>query len=600
MGLVSCPAACLSGADVLVRARPPGRALALFVSLLLTACLGGAQTFFPLTDVHAGLRGVGRTVFQGERIDEFQVEILGVLENLAPRQTIILARLSGGPLAETGVLQGMSGSPVYIDGKLLGAVALGFPFSKEPIAGIQPIESMVSDAMLSARGKQAALPQRLSAPPGELSNLPIPLSFSGFSAATSAVYSPGFSSIGFRLQQGAARPVGNSQGRADEIVAGSMISVGLITGDMNMTADGTVTYVDGKRIYAFGHRFLDAGPVELPFAHSEVIASIPTLNTSFKLSAPHAWVGTILSDRGTAVAGEIGRSPHTVPLTITVNSSTTGNHVYRMQVANDRLLTPLLSQTALFSSIDATERSIGAGTLRIEGRAEFEGGLPALALRDVYVSDNALAQQAAANAVVPLGFVVGGGFANLRLKNLAFTVSQLDTKRQLRMTQAWASAHEAHPGDTVTITALLQGENGYETAQSAAYKIPIGAPNGLLNFTIGDAAGQNFADFAGVAQSSLQTPERLIEAINAYRSSEGIYVRVWRQQPAFSVAGAMPGGEMPDPPPSVMLILADPSSSAYANTTNAAARGSEVGSLTMKLPGYAVSGAKTVQLEIKD
>jgi hypothetical protein len=337
----------------------------------------------------------------------------------------------------------------------------------------------------------------------------------------------------------------------------------------------------------------------MPFAHSEVIASIPTLNASFKLSVPHEFIGTILSDRTTAVAGEIGRSAHTIPLTITVNSTTTGNHVYRMQMVNDRLLTPLLSQTALFSTLDATERSIGAGTLRIEGRAEFEG-LPALIMRDVYVSDNALAQQAASNAVVPLGFVVGGGFADLRLKSLTFTVSQLDTKRQLRLAQAWASAHEAHPGDTVTITALLQGDNGFETTKSEVYHIPVGAQIGPLNFTIGDATLQNFADFAGVTQSTLQTPQRLIEAINAYRSSEGLYVRVWRAQPSFSVAGTMPGGEMPDPPPSALLILADPSSSAYANTSNAATRGSEVGFLTMKLPGYAVSGAKTVQVDIQD
>ncbi len=264
-----------------------------------------------------------------------------------------------------------------------------------------------------------------------------------------------------------------------------------------------MTYVDGKRIYAFGHRFLDAGPVEMPFAHSEVIATIPTLNSSFKLSAAHGWIGTILSDRNTAVAGEVGRLAHTVPLTITVDSSETGTHPYHMQVVNDRLLTPLLSQSALLATIDATERSIGAGTLRIEGKAEFEGGLPALIMRDVYVSDNALAAQAAASLIVPLGYVVGGGFNHLRLKTLSFHVSQLDTKRQLRLNQAWASAHEARPGETVTLTVQMEGENGYETAQSVKYQIPVGAPNGALNFTIGDATLQNFTEFAGMAQSSL-------------------------------------------------------------------------------------------------
>ncbi len=561
--------------------------------LVWLATVGYAQNFFPVKDVRVGMHGIGRTVFQGERIEEFQVEVLGVLENLAPHQTIVLARLSGGPLAETGVLQGMSGSPVYIDGKLLGAVALGFPFSKEPIAGIQPIDSMIADATF------ASPVNRASNPAGPLANLPVPVSFSGFSATALNAYATRFSDLGFHLQPGLVQGSAPSAS-TNEILAGSMISVGLITGDMNMTADGTVTYVDGKKIYAFGHRFLDAGAVEMPFAHAEVIVSIPTLNSSFKLSAAHQWVGAILSDRTTAVAGEIGRSAHTVPLTITVNSASTGTHAYHMQVVNDRLLTPFLSQTAIFSTLDATERSMGAGTLRIEGRAEFEGGLPALVMRDVYVSDTALAQQASASAVVPLGFVVGGGFANLRLKSLAFTISELDTKRQLRLGQAWASAHEARPGDTLTLSTQLEGENGYETTQSVRYKIPIGAPNGVLNFTIGDATQQNFAEFAGLAQSSLQNAERLIEAINLYHSSEGLYIRVWRPQPAFLVKGTGPENEMPDPPPSAMLILADPSSSASGSATNAATRGSEAGQLTISVPGYAVTGAKTLQVEIKD
>jgi hypothetical protein len=270
-----------------------------------------------------------------------------------------------------------------------------------------------------------------------------------------------------------------------------------------------------------------------------------------------------------------------------------------MKVVNDRLLTPFLAQSALLSTLDATERTIGAGTLRVEGRAEFEDGLPALLLRDVYVSDNALAAQAAANMMVPLGYVVGGGFNNLRLKNLTFTISQLDTKRQLHLSQAWISAHEARPGDTLTLTVLLEGENGYETAQSIKYQIPIGALNGVLNFTIGDALVQNFSEFAGMSQSSLESPGRLIEAINQYHSSEGLYVRVWRPQPAFSVKGPGPGNEMPDPPPSAMLILADPSASTSTSATNVATRGSEVGELTISVPGYSVSGAKTLQVEIR-
>ena len=592
------------------------RAVLPIVLLLLTR-LAGAQNFFPLQDVRPGLRGVGRTVFQGDRIEEFQVEILGVLQNLGPKQTIILARLSGGPLAETGVLQGMSGSPVYIDGKLLGAIALGFPFSKQPIAGIQPIQAMLADATFSAPAPAIAgrLPAALERSDrhnliasGKIAELPTPLSLTGFSAATLAAFTPGLRNLGFQPQEGVSAGPANSPqsstilrpGVGPALQPGSMISVGLITGDMNMTADGTVTYIDGKRIYAFGHRFLDVGSIEFPFARSEVIASIPTLNSSFKLSVPREWMGTIVSDRNTAVAGEIGRPSHTVPLTISVRSGTAAARDYHLQVVNDRLLTPFLTQTALFSTIDATERTVGAGTMRLKGEVEFDGALPPLRIHDMFVSDSALAQQVSADAVVTLGFVLSGGFANLHLKSMSFMLDQVDSKRQLHLAQAWTSAHEVHPGDSLQISALLEGENGLEITRTASYQVPPGAPNGPLNFTVSDANTLNFPDFAGVRASSVRAPERLIEMINSYRASDALYVRVWRQEPSFNVAGQLPGGELPDPPPSVMLILADPSASANSNAALTLTRGAEAARLVIPVDDYVVTGAKTIQVDVKD
>jgi len=601
------------------------------VPLLLSICFADAQEFFPLKDVHAGLHGIGRTVFQGNRVEEFQVEILGVLKNLGPKQTIVIARLSGGPLAQTGVLQGMSGSPVYIDGKLLGAIALGFAFSKEPIAGIQPIEAMLanatftaptaspgplaslfnvsppghSPAAVSGQSRKLTTSPTVTSPFGNLSDIPIPLALSGFTSNTLNAFSSNMRNLGFQPQEGVAVAAQSSRtasgaAQTKTLVPGAMISVGLVTGDMSMTADGTVTYVNGNRIYAFGHRFLDAGSIEFPFAHSEVIASIPTLNSSFKLSAPGEWAGTIVSDRATAVAGEIGRPSHTIPLSIAVHSATTGDHDYRLQVVNDRLLTPLLTQAALFSTIDSTEKSIGAATLRLQGRAEFDGNLPPLIIQDMFVSDSALAQQVSADAVAALSFVLGGGFNGLHLKSMSFTVDQVDSKRQLRLAQAWASAHDVHPGDSVQISTLLQGENGVEVTRSATYHVPIGAPTGSLNFTISDAATLNFPDFASLSQSALQNPRRLIEAIGSYRKSDALYVRVWRQEPAFNVRGPLPGAELTDPPPSVMLVLADPSASSWGTATSTLTRGSQVEQLVVPTSGYVVTGAKTIQIEVKD
>jgi len=576
--------------------------------------LASSQKFFPLKDVHPGLHGVGKTVFQGDQIEEFQVQILGVLENFGPKQPIILARLSGGPLAETGILQGMSGSPVYIDGKLLGAVALGFPFSKEPICGIQPIEAMISGATLgplSARSGSSLDSRIQMVSSGSFSNLGdilTPLSLNGFTSKTMTTYDSAMRRMGFVSQPLSSQTlVANSAQKSPNGVnlqpgslqPGSMISVGLVTGDWNMTADGTVTYIDGNHIYAFGHRLLGLGPTEIPLAFSDVIACIPSTNSSFKLSAPRQWIGTILSDHSTAIAGELGRAAHTIPIEIAVQSGSTGAHSYHVQVVNDRLLTPFLTQAVLFSTLDATERAIGTGTLRLQGEVHFEGNLPPLLLHDLFVSDSGLTQQAAADAVVTLAFVLGGGFQDLHVKNISFRLDQLDSKKQLRLAQAWTSAHDVRAGETVEITAVLQSENGVEVVKEIPYRVPTGAPLGLLNLTLSDGNTLNFPEFAGIAQTQFKTAASLIDAVNHYRNSESLYVRVWRQQTGFNVAGAGPRSELSDPPPSVALVLADTSASASSGATPNT-RGSDVAQLSVELNGYVVTGAKTIQIEVKD
>ncbi len=576
---------------------------------LFSIALARGQEFFPLKDVHAGLHGIGKTVFQGDQIEEFQVEILGVLENFGPKQPIVLARLSGGPLAETGILQGMSGSPVYIGGKLLGAVALGFPFSKEPICGIQPIEGMLSGATTgplpgqSGFGFNSAVQQVSSGSLSNLADIRTPLSVSGFTAKTVTTFDDTMRRLGLISQPLSANTSvaanGQKSPKAMNLQPGSMISVGLVTGDWNMTADGTVTYIDGKHIYAFGHRLLGLGPTEIPLAYSNVIACIPSTNSSFKLSSPQQWIGTIFSDHATAIAGELGRTARTIPVQIDVQSASTGNHDYHVQIVNDRLLTPFLTQAVLFSTLDATERAIGTGTLKLQGEVHFEGNLPPLALHDVFVSDSGLTQQAAADAVVTLAFVLGGGFHDLRVKDISFRLDELDSKKQLRLAQVWTSAHDVKAGETVDITAVLQAENGVEVVKTIPYKVPAGAPLGALNLTLSDGNTLNFPEFAGIAQTQFKTAASLIEAVNRYRSSGSLYVRVWRQQAGFNVAGAMPGGELSDPPPSIALVLADTSSTASSGAT-ANTRGSDVAQLSTELKGYVVTGAKTIQIEVKE
>jgi hypothetical protein len=603
-----------------MRLRCPLKVLSsvLRISALVVAgavIIPAAQNFFSLKDVRPGLHGVGRTVFEGNRIEEFQVEILGVIENVGPKQAIILAKLSGGPLDQTGVLQGMSGSPVYVGGKLIGAIALGFPFSKQPIAGIQPIEQMIADADFSSHsgdaletshsavswGKPATIPKASSIdlPIGNLTEILTPVALSGFTPGTLQAFSSEFRRLGLQPQQGVSAGSPKSQQYSGTVVPGSMISVELVAGDLSISADGTVTYVDGKRVYAFGHRFLEGGSTELPFARADVVTLLPALNTSFKISTAKQWVGTIISDRNTSIAGEIGREAQMLPVTITVRSRAMGTHDYHMQVVNDRLLTPFLTQTAIFSAIDATERTLGAGTLRLRGTVQFQDGMPPLLIRDIFVSDSGLAQQVSADAVVSLAFTLSAGFTNLRVKNISYELEPVETKRQLQISQVWASRREVRPGDAVSVTALLVGEDGREFTRAATYQVPVGAPIGQLNLTVTDANGLNFPDFAGMSPVSSHTPQQLVTLLNRFRSSDSAYVRVWRQEPSFSV-GPLPGGELTDPPPSVMLILANPSTSLSSSGSPVVTRGSDIAEFSLPVAGYVVSGTKTVQVEVKE
>jgi hypothetical protein len=513
----------------------------------------------------------------------------------------------------------MSGSPVYIDGKLLGAVALGFPFSKEPIAGIQPIQAMTSEARFTPpassrrsspwRSTRTAVhfplslslaASNITAPSSDLTGILTPLAFSGFTPGTLRAFASQFERLGFSLQQGVSGMNPTSQRDSGAIVPGSMISVELLSGDMTISAEGTVTYVDGKRIYAFGHQFLNEGSTDLPFARADVVALLPTLSSSFKIAVPGQWAGTIVSDRSTAIAGEIGLHSHTVPVTISIHSPASGTHDYHMHAVDDPFLTPFILQAALFATMDATERTIGAGTLRLEERVDFDNNLPPLVVRDVFVSDTGLAQQAAANAVVPLNFVLGSGFSNLHMKDISFTIEPREAKRELRIAQVWASRQNVRPGEPVQITALLEGDDGVQFTRTATYRVPIGAPLGPLYFTVSDANVLNFSEFAGISPSSAHSPEQLIQIVNRLRGSGAAYVRVWRQEPSFSVAGTLPGRELSDPPPSVALILADPAASAASSAPLALSRGSSLAEFTLPLDNYAVTGAQTIQVDITE
>jgi hypothetical protein len=561
-----------------------------------------ATAFFPIRDIKPGLHGVGRTVFSGDKVEEFQVEILGVLENIGPKQNLILAKLSGGPLEHTGVMQGMSGSPVYIDGKLVGAVAMAFPFSKDPIAGIRPIEEMLRvnqpGGATAPRQQVAGMANFLPKPEStevmaggsRMIDIATPLSFGGFTDSAIAHFSSELKALGLEPRQGTSLGgrVQDRMGDPARVKPGSMISVELMNGDMSVGADGTVTYIDGAKVYAFGHHFMSVGATGLPFARSEVLTLLPNLNSSFKISTPKELMGVISQDRSTAVSGTLGTRAAMMPVEITVSRNSKALEHYHVQMVNDRFLGPFLLQMAVFSVVDATERTVGAESLSIKGFIQLEGRSEPVRLGDVYAADTGTAALASLSTAIPLAYLMQGGFDGLRVKNVSLQIDASDGKKALQIDQVLASRHEVRPGDTVEIETLMTGENGVETTRSVRYKVPIGTNPGVLYFTVADSAQTNIMELRQAVSAVARSPQQLIDVANRLRTNTKAYVRVWRNEAVYSAGGE----DFPTAPPSAALLL-----SGGMPTVN---RNAKIAEMEIDGGGMAVSGAKTVQVEVKE
>lgn len=574
------------------------------ILMLMAGVMCGQTRVMPLGEVKAGMVATGRTVFAGDKVEEFKAEILGVLENVGPKQSIILARLSGGPLDRTGVLQGMSGSPVYYEGRLMGAVAMSFPFSKEPIAGIRPMEEMLLAASTPATPPRAERPGNpfdlaallpraveVAVGPARMTEIATPFWMTGFTRGAFEHFAPMLRAAGLEPVQGlsAGQSAGAGQVGVKAPEPGSMISVQLISGDLAAGADGTVTHVDGKTVYAFGHRFLSTGDSEMPFARAEVMTLLASQNVSFKISAVKETLGVITQDRSAAIAGVLGAKAVLTPVTIRLRSRTgvEREHTYRMNVVRDRLLTPLLLQMAVFSAIDATERTAGVATLDVKARIDLGNGQAPIPFQNVYTAELAAPQMAAGAVAAPVMALMQSGFERLEVSGIHLDIEVTNDKRQLQIENFWASKREARPGETVQLTALFTGDNGREMTRTINYTIPVGAQLGPLYFTVADGAQANLAEYRHFIGAPPKTEPQLLEFLRGLRPNTKAYVRVWRSAPSWLVQGET----LPAPPPSLTLLL---------GRTQTQSPGAKVDELEMAAGGYMMTGARTIAIEVKE
>jgi hypothetical protein len=563
-------------------------AAALLVALsALTARAALGAEVLPLADVRPGMQGVGRTVFEGARVDEFGVRILGVLENaVGPRQSLILARLEGGPLAETGVIAGMSGSPVFVDGRIVGAVAYAFPFGKQPIAGITPIGDMIeaagsaaprassarlrspadggSAAPLDRASVAAALRRPLrSVLPGALrgeampagvagatlSPLALPLVFSGFEPDTFEWARGVFSSMGFAPVMGGGGTA--APGPVPDLAPGAAVGVSLVEGDLDLSVTGTITHIEKGRVYAFGHPFYNLGPTRFPLRKAWIYSIFPSLQVSWKIAAALDAVGTIDQDRTTTVSGRLGEPPRMIPVEVRLRSARAAERTFRFRLVDDELFTPILGYVSLLSVLQGHERAIGAATLRIDARLALAGGRE-LTLSDV-VADDHPAQRAAAALGGPLALLVGNDFEKVAIEGLSVSVDAKETLEAATLVRAWVDRPlPLRPGTVAPVKVQLRTHRGQTAIETLHLEVPASAPAGSYTLLVADAATMDAVEQREARQGlAVRDVDHLLRMLNRLRAGNRIYARLTRPG-----GGAVVGGEyLPSLPGSVLTVL---------------------------------------------
>lgn len=542
---------------------------------------------FPLSEIKEGMRGTAKTVFHGTASEDFNVEILGVMPNwIGPKQDMIVGRLSGANAERTFVFAGMSGSPVYIGGRLVGAISYSFPFAKEPICGITPIEQMISTVVTSVSAKtfsksprtfsyaellsnnwrpnypETLVPQnsyasgfssdsRLMAVAGETFRpIATPIAISGLSQRTIDMFAADFARVG--IMPVAASGAGSAvlpMKKADDTTlrGGDSVVVHLSTGDIQIAAAGTVTLRDGDKIYAFGHPFFSLGSTNLPMSESHVVTVVPNANNSFKLAVPDSPVGAMTQDRATGIYGKLGEQPRMIPVRVRLTTSRGQKTEMNFASAVDDTLTPLIVNAGVANALGAHERGLGETTIDLTAEIKIRGE-HSINIRRRFAGLQASAYAAAA-PVVPLAALLRTGFDGLDVTGITLDMTASDGSKTGALDHVSIDRNQVRAGETVEVSAFARTESGNIIVQKIPVTVPKDAAPGAITITVGDgnAVQQNSA----LTQFVPKTAAELISTINRLKRPDRLYAILSRTS-----SGAIIGAsEMPNLPPSVLATL---------------------------------------------
>lgn len=538
-----------------------------------------AVPIFPLSQLKPGMKAVGYTVFQGDKVEEFTVEILGLLKNQwGPGQDVIVARVDTGRPTITGVAGGMSGSPIYIDGKLLGALSLRFgPFPNEPLAGITPAGLMLEikemDQARTTPGdtgvKRVPLPPEYRSGVGSsptstqpfLMPIETPLVFTGIQPGALEPFLGAFRELGVMpVAGGAGSTVADPRSLTDPAVLkkallpGSSVSGLLLTGDLSAGGTGTVTYNDGRRVLAFGHPLLNFGDVDLPMAKAEIVTTFGSPNSPTKIANATEVVGTLRQDRHSGILGVLGESARMIPVEVTVHFGAK-EHTYHFQVFQNPQYTPLLIMTACYNSLQGSNDYGSEATYRVNGTIKVDG-LPDVKLNNLFTgSDVANAPPAPLGASLWIGDrftrIFNNAFERPKISGVKFDFEVTPERRMATIDQVSIDRTEARPGEQINLKVYLRPYRGERFVKDVALTIPMAAAKGNLRIVFSDPDVVNRGFNPQPNTNRLPGLNEMISMLNREQGNGRLFMTVLEASPTGYVEDKV----MPQLPASVANVI---------------------------------------------
>ncbi|HET7872839.1 MAG TPA: SpoIVB peptidase S55 domain-containing protein [Terriglobales bacterium] len=567
-----------------------------------------ATPILPLSQVQTGIHGVAYTVFEGVTPEPMDVEVLGVMRNSnGPRGDIILVRLQGKKVEYTGVVAGMSGSPVYIDNKLVGAIAFRIgEFAKEPIAGVTPIEEMLEinaldqtpapDAQSETAGTASTtrtngpgVAKGLQGFANLLQPIETPLVFSGFTQDAISRFAPQFASAGIVPVMGAGSVSDEKQ--PEPLEAGSAVSAILVRGDLNIAATCTVTYMDPQRLLACGHPLLQFGVVDLPMTKARVLATLPSPMNAFKIINTTESVGAFVQDRHTGILGRFNKEPEMIPVTLSIHGTNKPKQ-FHYEVLNNSKLTPVAIMATVYSALQGVNDGGEDVTYRMNGNISVNG-YSQVHLQNMFAPSDGN-QPTALQAALSLGDRFGRIYQNpydkAKVKGVELDFDIVHERRSAQLESARTDVTEARPGDEIVVESVLRPYRGERIVRQVPVKIPTSTPNGTLRILISDGNTLDRMRNMGGSFGRRMDLASTIALLNKEHANDRLYVSLLEANPQAMVEDKV----MPTMPISVMNVM-----ESMRGTQDMVVVGESSVNESSTPLDYVVSGAQIITVNVK-